>query len=127
MQCLQPADVWRHLEATEMTPLKTPPSARFTGSRSGPPLRPLPTLVPLDKAPAPKPLVMGTTVPPRAPIAPIRTHWQPTAMPKFPIEPANDPLRHLADDDRLAMTLLTLVLCVTVAIALLGFGLQVLQ
>jgi hypothetical protein len=110
-----------------MTPLKTPPSARFTDSRNGPPLRPWPTLVPLDKAPAPKPLVMGGTVPPRTPIARIRTHWQPTAMPKFPFEPANDPVQHMVDDDRLAMTLLTLVLCVTVTIALLGFGLQALQ
>jgi hypothetical protein len=48
-------------------------------------------------------------------------------MPVFPIEPANDPVQHLVDDDRMAMTLLALVLCVTVTIALLGFGLQVLQ
>ena len=109
-----------------MTPLKTHPSERFAGADNGRTLRPWPTLAPLDKAPAPKPLVMGGTMPPR-PASRARTHWQPTAMPVFPIEPANDPLQRLADDDRLAMTLLTLVLCVTVTIALLGFGLQVLQ
>ena len=109
-----------------MTPLKTHPSERFAGAVNGRTLRPWPTLAPLDKAPAPKPLVMGGTVPPR-PANRVHTHWQPTAMPAFPIEPANDPLQRLADDDRLAMTLLTLVLCVTVTIALLGFGLQVLQ
>jgi len=109
-----------------MTPLKTQPSERLIGSGNGRPLRPWPTLVPLDTAPVPKPLVMGGTLPPR-PASRVRTHWQPTAMPVFPIEPANDPLQRLADDDRLAMTLLTLVLCVTVTIALLGFGLQVMQ
>ena len=108
-----------------MTPLKKLPSEHLARN-DGRTLRPWPTLVPLDKAPAPKPLVMGGTLPPR-PASRVRTHWQPTAMPAFPIEPANDPLQRLADDDRLAMTLLTLVLCVTVTIALLGFGLQVLQ
>jgi hypothetical protein len=115
----------RNLE-TEMTPLKNHPSDRLARSANGLPLRPWPTLAPVDKAPPPKPLVMGGTLPPR-PASRVRTHWQPTAMPVFPIEPANDPVQHLVDDDRLAMTLLTLVLCVTVTIALLGFGLQVLQ
>jgi len=91
------------------------------------PLRPWPTLAPVDKAPPPKPLVMGGTLPPRATSGRVRTHWQPTSMPVFPIEPANDPVQKLADDDRVAMALLALVLCVTVTIALLGFGLQVLQ
>jgi hypothetical protein len=81
----------------------------------------------VDKAPLPKPLVMGSTQPSIPPIAPIRTRWQPNAMPKFPIEPANDPVQQLAKDDHASMTLLALVLCVTVTIALLGFGLQVLQ
>lgn len=109
-----------------MTPLKNHPSERPTRSGNIRPLHPWPALTPLDKAPAPKPLVMGGTLPPR-PAGRVRTHWQPAAMPVFPIEPANDPVQRLADDDRLAMTLLTLVLCVTVTIALLGFGLQVLQ
>jgi hypothetical protein len=92
------------------------------------PLRPWPALMPLDKAsPPPKPLVMGGTLPPRPALARVRTHWQPDAMPEFPVEPANDPLQRLADDDRAGMTLLMLVLCVTMTIALLGFGLQVLQ
>jgi len=110
-----------------MTSLHTRPSAHFIDADSGRALRPWPTLMPVDKAPPPKPLVMGGTLPPRPPKARVRTHWQPAAMPVFPIEPANDPVQRLADDDRAAMTLLTLVLCVTVTIALLGFGLQVLQ
>jgi hypothetical protein len=117
----------RHLEVPEMTSLKSHPSARFTGSGTGRPLRPWPTLVALDTAPPPKPLVMGGTVPPRPAKAGVRTRWQATAMPVFPIEPANDPVQRLVDDDRMAMALLALVLCVTVTIALLGFGLQVLQ
>jgi len=80
----------------------------------------------VDKAPLPKPLVMGT-LPPVVAKARVRIRWQPDSMPVFPIEPANDPIRHLADDDRASLTLLTLVLCVTVSIALLGFGLQLLQ
>jgi hypothetical protein len=94
--------------------------------------------MPVDRAPIPKPLVMGGTLPPRSALAQVHTRWQPlsqpvfttdtpTGSPCFPIEPANDPIERLADDDRAALTLLTLVLCVTVAIALLGFGLQVLQ
>ncbi|MCG3188750.1 MAG: hypothetical protein LKCHEGNO_00905 [Burkholderiaceae bacterium] len=90
------------------------------------PLRPWPRLAPVDKAPLPKPLVMGGTVPPQ-PKATVRTRWQPDSMPVFPIEPANDPIRHLVDDDRASLTLLALVLCVTLSIALLGFGLQLLQ
>jgi hypothetical protein len=104
--------------------------ARLSLERSAPavrPLRPWPTLVP-DKAPPPKPLVMGGTLPPQPQAKPIvRTHWQPHAMPAFPIEPANDPLERLAHDDRASMTLLGLILCVTLSIALLGFVLQVLQ
>ena len=110
-----------------MTALKTRPSTRLAGSGSGRPLRPWPTLVALDTAPAPKPLVMGGTLPPRPTKARVQTHWQAAAMPAFPIEPANDPVQRLIDDDRTAMALLALVLCVTVTIALLGFGLQVLQ
>lgn len=106
---------------TSLQPRKISP-----GTASAERLRPWPVLMPLDKAPQPKPLVMGGTLPP-TPIARIRTRWQPSAMPMFPIEPANDPVKHLLDDDRAAMALLALVLCVTVTIALLGFGLQVLQ
>jgi hypothetical protein len=94
--------------------------------------------MPVDRAPIPKPLVMGGTLPPRPAMASVSTRWQPSSRPTFatetlsgspifPIDPANDPIVRLADDDRTALTLLTLVLCVTVAIALLGFGLQVLQ
>jgi hypothetical protein len=90
------------------------------------PLRPWPVLVPLDRAPTPKPLVMGGTLPP-TPVARVQTRWQPGSAPVFPIEPANDPVVHLAEDDRAGLTLLTLVLCATVAIALLGFVLQVSQ
>lgn len=90
------------------------------------PLRPWPRLAPVDKAPLPKPLVMGGTLPPTAK-ATVRTRWQPASMPVFPLEPANDPIRRLVDDDRASMTLLALVVCVTLSIALLGFGLQVLQ
>lgn len=57
----------------------------------------------------------------------IRTRWQPGSMPAFPIEPTNDPLQHLADDDSTAMTLLALVLCATLTLTLLGFGLQMWQ
>ena len=110
-----------------MTPLKTHPSAGAAASGNGRPLRPWPTLVSVDKAPPPKPLVMGGTLPPRPASSRVHTHWQPGSMPVFPIAPANDPVQRLADDDRLAMALLTLVLCVTVTVALLGFGLQVLQ
>jgi len=92
-----------------------------------PPLRPFPKLRVVDKAPPPKPLVMGGTVPPTAPGEWVRTRWQPRSMPVFPIEPANDPVQHVVDNDRVSMTLLALVLCVTVTIALLGFGLQVLH
>lgn len=91
------------------------------------PLRPWPVLMPVDLAPRPKPLVMGGTLPPTSAMARVQTRWQPGSAPTFPIEPANDPVRQLADDDRAGLTLLTLVLCVTVTIALLGFGLQVLQ
>ena len=90
------------------------------------PLRPWPVLMPVDRAPLPKPLVMGATLPP-TPLARVQTRWQPGSAPVFPIEPANDPVHHLAEDDRAGLTLLTLVLCVTVAIALLGFGMQVMQ
>jgi hypothetical protein len=117
----------RHLEVAEMTSLQTRPSVHCSESDTGRTLRPWPTLMPVDKAPPPKPLVMGGAVPPRPAMVRVRTHWQPAGMPVFPIEPANDPVRRLAEDDRAAMTLLTLVLCVTVTIALLGFGLQVLQ
>ena len=96
-------------------------------SHPGPrPLRPWPRLAPVDNAPLPKPLVMGGTLPP-APKATVRTRWQPASMPAFPLEPANDPIRRLVDDERTSMALLTLVLCVTLTIALLGFGLQMLQ
>jgi len=103
-------------------------SVRTHRSSQDHPLRPWPALVPLDKAPPPKPLVMGGTLPPHVPTKPtVRTRWQPQAMPVFPLEPANDPLQRLIDDDRASMALLALILCVTVSIALLGFGLQVLQ
>jgi hypothetical protein len=117
----------RHLEAPEMTPLKTHPNAGAADSGNSRPLRPWPTLVAIDKAPPPKPLIMGGTLPPRPASSRVQTRWQPGSMPVFPIAPANDPVRHLADDARVAMALLTLVLCVTVTVALLGFGLQVLQ
>lgn len=105
------------------------PQATLTAAPPPRPLRPWPVLVPPDKAPPPKPLVMGSKPQPLA-LARVRTRWQPTTSseaPRFPIEPANDPVKRLADDDRTGLTLLTLVLCVTVAIALLGFGLQMLQ
>jgi hypothetical protein len=91
------------------------------------PLLPWPALAPIDKAPAPKPLVMGRPVEPSRPMAKVRTRWQPGSMPTFPIEPANDPVRRAADNERAGLTLLTLVLCVTASVALLGLGLQILQ
>lgn len=91
------------------------------------PLRPWPALQPIDRAPQPKPLVMGTPVARTPALAKVQTRWQPDSMPTFPIEPANDPVRRLADHDRAGLTLLTLVLCVTASVALLGFGLQILQ
>jgi hypothetical protein len=36
-------------------------------------------------------------------------------------------VRRVADNERAGLTLLTLVLCVTASVALLGFGLQILQ
>ena len=107
-----------------MTSLQT--QSAMAGATRQRPLRPWPVLLPPDRAPSPKPLVMGGTLPP-TPLAQVRTRWQPSAAPVFPIEPANDPVVHLAEDDRAGLTLLTLVLCVTLAIALLGFVLQVLQ
>ncbi len=93
------------------------------------PMRPWPKLAPVDRAPEPKPLVMGggQEVSVRPALARVRTRWQPDSMPTFPIEPANDPVRRFADAERSALTLLTLVLCVTASVALLGFGLQILQ
>jgi hypothetical protein len=117
----------RNLEVAEMTSLQPRSSSQVAHSANGLPLRPWPALMPVDKAPPLKPLVMGGTIPPRTALARVRTQWQPDAMPSFPLEPANDPVQRLAEDDRAGLTLLTLVLCVTLAIALLGFGLQVLQ
>lgn len=83
---------------------------------------------PGEQAPLPRlPMPRRGTVPPVAPKASVRTRWQPGSMPAFPIEPTNDPLQHLADDDSTAMTLLALVLCATLTLTLLGFGLQVWQ
>jgi hypothetical protein len=96
-------------------------------TRPAPPLRPFPRLTVVDKAPQPKPLVMGGTLPPITTKPSLRTRWQPSAKALFPIEPANDPVQRLADNDRASLALLALVLCVTLTIALLGFGLQVLQ
>lgn len=91
------------------------------------PLRPWPKLAPVDKAPSPKPLVMGSDVQSQPAMARVRTRWQPDSMPTFPIDPANDPVGKADDNERAGLTLLTLVLCVTVSVALLGFGLQILQ
>jgi hypothetical protein len=114
----------RTTEELTMTSLQT--ESAMTGTAHERPLRPWPVLMPVDRAPAPKPLVMGGTLPP-TPLARVQTRWQPTAQPRFPIEPANDPVHHLAEDDRAGLALLTLVLCVTLAVALLGFVLQVMQ
>jgi hypothetical protein len=114
----------RTTEELTMTSLQT--QSAMAGTARERPLRPWPVLMPVDRAPLPKPLVMGGTLPP-TPMAHVRTRWQPAAAPVFPIEPANDPVLHLAEDDRAGLTLLTLILCVTLAIALLGFVLQVLQ
>lgn len=119
-----------------MTSLQTRPPLPGLVAPPRRPLRPWPALMPVDSAPPPKPLVMGRCPQPvddgqPLALARVRTRWQPTTTtqlpPRFPIEPANDPVQRLADDDRAGLTLLTLVLCVTLAIALLGFGLQVLQ
>jgi hypothetical protein len=91
------------------------------------PLRPWPKLAPVDRAPSPKPLVMGSEVQSRPAMARVRTRWQPDSMPTFPIDPADDPVRKVDDNERAGLTLLTLVLCVSVSLALLGFGLQILQ
>lgn len=91
------------------------------------PLRPWPKLAPLDRAPSPKPLVMGPDVQDRPAMARVRTRWQPDSMPTLPFEPAADPVRLVEESDRASLTLLTLVLCVTVSVTLLGFGLQILQ
>jgi hypothetical protein len=79
----------------------------------------------VDRAPPLKPLIMGTTVPPVTTKPNVRTRWQTSSMPRFPIEPANDPIERLIDDDRASMVLLALVVCVTLTVAVLGFGLQV--
>ena len=93
------------------------------------PLRPWPRLAPVDRAPTPKPLVMGRDddVQSRPAMARVRTRWQPDSMPTFPIDPAHDPVRRAEQNERAGLTLLTLVLCVSVSLALLGFGLQILQ
>ncbi len=90
------------------------------------PNRPWQTLPIVDRAPPPKPLVMGNTSPPST-SGPVRAHWQPGSMPVFPIEPANDPVRQLAENERTSMTLLTLVMYATITVAVLGYSLQVLQ
>lgn len=102
------------------------------GLRADParPLRSWPRIAPLDLAPAPKPLVMGPLAAAGAPkpaSAQVHTRWQTRAKPTFPIRPADDPVRRAADNERRGMTLLALVLCATVSVALLGFGLQMLQ
>lgn len=110
-----------------MSPQQAHPRAPSARPRPQRALRPWPVLTVVDKAPPPKPLVMGGTLPPATGRPRVRTRWQPGSMPVFPLEPANDPLQRLADDDHASMTLLALVLCATITIALLGFGLQVLQ
>jgi hypothetical protein len=115
----------RTTEESIMTSLQTH-RAMAAGAAPPRPLRLWPVLVPVDRAPSPKPLVMGGTLPP-TPMARVQTRWQPGSAPVFPIEPANDPVHHLVEDDRAGLTLLTLVLCATIAIALLGFVLQVAQ
>jgi hypothetical protein len=94
------------------------------------PLRPWPRIAAPDAAPTPKPLVMGPLAPAGAAapaLARVQTRWQTHARPTFPIQPASDPVRQVVDNDRRGMLLLTLVLCATLSIALLGFGLQVMQ
>jgi len=108
-------------------PLHLHPSDRFAGPGMVLPERPWPRLPIVDRAPPPKPLVMGRTMPPPPASGMVRTHWQPDSMPVFPIEPADDPVRQLAEHERTSMTLLTLVMCATIAVAVLGYGLQVLQ
>ena len=110
-----------------MTPLHMHPSDRFAGPGNGRPDRPWQRLPIVDRAPPPKPLVMGGTLLPRPVSGPVRTHWQPGSMPVFPIEPANDPVRQLAENERASMTLLTLVMYATITVAVLGYSLQVLQ
>lgn len=93
-------------------------------------LRPWPRINPPDLAPPPKPLVMGPLTAAgegRPAMARVQTRWQTSAKPTFPIRPASDPVRQAADNERRGMTLLALVVCVSVSVALLGFGLQVLQ
>lgn len=94
------------------------------------PLRPWPRITAPDLAPAPKPLVMGPLAPAHATpqaLARVQTRWPTHARPTFPIQPASDPLRQVVDNERRGMTLLALVLCATLSVAVLGFGLQVLQ
>lgn len=94
------------------------------------PLRPWPRIATPDLAPAPKPLVMGPLAPADAAppaMARVQTRWQTHAKPTFPIQPASDPVRQMVDSERRGMTLLALVLCATLSVVLLGFGLQVLQ
>jgi hypothetical protein len=129
MQYPQAAEPTSALRAEE-------PEMTFVESLKSPsvplrPLRPWPKLTQPELAPPPKPLVMGRSSPRRPePLTltrVVQTTGNSDALPRFPIEPANDPVQRLADDDRSGLVLLTLVLCVTVAIALLGFGLQVMQ
>jgi ferric-dicitrate binding protein FerR (iron transport regulator) len=94
------------------------------------PLRPWPRIAAPDLAPAPKPLVMGPLAAAdasRPAMARVQTRWQTHAKPTFPIRPADDPVRQMATNERRGMTLLTLVVCATLTVALLGIGLQVLQ
>ena len=110
-----------------MTPLQMHPSDRLDSPGNGRPKQPWQTLPLVDRAPPPRPLVMGGTRPPPAASGTVRTHWQPDSMPAFPIEPASDPVRQLAESERTSMTLLTLVMYATVTVAVLGYGLQALQ
>jgi hypothetical protein len=94
------------------------------------PLRPWPRIAAPDPAPAPKPIAMGplpVAGEHRQAMARVQTRWQTGARPTFPIRPTDDPVRQAADNERRGMTLLALVVCVSVSVALLGFGLQVLQ
>ena len=109
-----------------MTPLQMHPSDRFAAPGIGQPKRPWQALPLSDRAPPPKPLVMGNRLS-QAASDTVHTHWQPGSLPMFPIEPANDPVGQLDENERTSMRLLTLVTCATMTVAALGYGLQVLQ
>lgn len=95
-------------------------------------LRPWPALYPTDGSPPPKPLTLGRLSEGQPQPTHTSSLWalpqRPPGLaePSLPFFTEADPVQRAEDNERAGMTLLVLVLCATLAVALLGFGLRVL-